>query len=201
MPKKTSKTLLLIFSISAIISLFVFAYLFIKHPLTQYTYLDWLGDPTISDYGQIEETKNILNTTFIIYGIINILNILVILQILKTKNYLKIFLLIASIGIIGVGLIPIPIYNDQPIRNAIHWSLGGLAVLVQPILISMIIPKKKIRTMFGLTLILALIASAIWYILKDNQKLFGEILLGGVTVFGILLTNILCIQILKTEKK
>ena len=187
--RNASKILLILFSISSIISLCIFLYLFIKHPLTQYQYLDWLGDPTLSDYGQIPQTKTLTNTTFTIYGILNILNVITLLRILKIKKATRIYLLIASIGIMGVGLVPIPLYGGEPIKNAIHWSLGGLALLAQPILISFIIPRKGIKYFFITLFILAIIASIIWYFFNDYQKLFGELILGGVAILTILTAN------------
>ena len=198
---KTKKTILLISTFSVIIPIIVFTILFIQHPLSTYTYLDWLGDPTISDYGQITETKLLMNTTLIIYGLINIINVITILTTSKTKKILSFLLLISSIGILGVGILPIPVTETESLKNLIHWTLGGFAILLQPLLLIFIQKDIKTKKILLHTFLMSLTVSSLWYFFNNYQKLVGEIIMGINTMIFFIITNIHCIKQIEQEGK
>lgn len=174
-----------------------------KYPLRDFVHIPWVGDPTISDYGQLIYTKLLLNNSLRLCGVIIVIDTILITRILKTENkYLESLLIFSSIGMLGVGLLPVPV-TYKPMLNTIHWAFGGFALIGYPVLTAFVIRENNKRLgNFFLGIILGGIAMSLYtYYYFDYQKMHGEIIMGIITLAISIVLNLLYIKELEKKLK
>ena len=118
-----------------IIFLWMFSFLFIKYPLSKYDLKELLSNPALSDYGFIEETRDIYNRCFILVGLCLAFNSVY----LFLGNNISIselpFYLVSTISIMFVGLFPLTKDFKNIKLRIFHWTSAFLGLLLYPIIL------------------------------------------------------------------